>query len=234
MLKIINFVSSYCLFVTGNDCSSKASSGSSGRCLPVPPCPLQAAAEPRWGLPRARCVGPGRAAHVPAAPRPRSRGGTRLRWRWQMGHVVPRHRGGAKASRWCPSRAWRQVAAGGARLLLSPRGAGARPRATTLRCRKVLLAFSDPDSATAAQSLHLDEYIECCRTSPGCNQQRATQTQHPAPSTPLCTAAEGPARAVGTVSSRVLSPDYKVQHPAWTAMYHTNASHKLLLFTETS
>lgn len=55
----------------------------------------------------------------------------------------------------------------------------------------------------------------------------------PAPNTALCTAAKGAAQAVRMVSSQVLFPDYKVEHPACTAMYHTNASHKLLLFAET-
>lgn len=51
MLKIIYFISSHCLLLAGNDRCSKTISGSSGRCLPVPPSLLQAAGEPRWGLP---------------------------------------------------------------------------------------------------------------------------------------------------------------------------------------
>lgn len=54
MLKIFYFISSYCLLLAGNNCCSKTISGSSGRCLLVPPSLLQAAGEPQWGLPTLR------------------------------------------------------------------------------------------------------------------------------------------------------------------------------------
>lgn len=149
MLKIVHFISSYCLLLAGNDCCSKTSSGSSGQCLLVPPARCKQPVS-RGGVcpPRAQRTEPGRAAHAPAAPRAALPGRRRLLWRRQMSHGGAKARGDARPARG----GRRQQAVPGSRC---PHGelAPARvpPSRSAGRCfwRFLTCGFSDPNSATA-------------------------------------------------------------------------------------
>jgi len=231
MRKMIYFISSHCLFLSGNDCCSRTSSASPGRCWPVPPSLPQAAGEPRWALPTLCPVRRARQSRRVSlhgrTPCMVLLGSSRLLGCCRLS------RGGAKAWRRCPSGAKRPVAASGAGLLGSPQGAGACPRATQLLCREMLPASPDVGFGVWPQLSHRHAELAARQTRralPHVPRLASAEQRWPSTQHSFCTAAAGAAQAAGTGSSQAL----KVQHSACTATHHTDASHKLLLFTETS